>query len=93
MQFNREVAATILRHALTANTSFGHIEDITQEEFFFHAALLSDIGLINAFIDPGVRIAEIYRITWDGYAKLSDFDEALGKEFDPKLFIRNFPRP
>lgn len=93
MQFKSEVAAIILRQTLTANTSFGQIENITQEEFFFHAALLSDIGLIHAFIDPGARIAEVQRITWDGYSRLSCFDESLGREFDPKMFVRNFQRP
>lgn len=92
MMFRREVASAILREALVTNRPFGKVDGIDHEDFIFHAALLSDLGFIKVELDIVERCCQVNRITWDGYSKLSDFDEALGKEFDPRQYARRFPR-
>lgn len=94
MRFKREVASAILRELLTKDTCLASVPDVSHEDFVFHSSLLNDAGFIIAGVNYDYRetpfLAE--RITWDGYSRLSDFDEALGKEFDPKNFVRNLRR-
>ena len=91
MKFKREVASAILRELLTSNSSIEEVPDVSHDDFLFHSLMLKDAGLIVGGTDfRGVFEAE--RITWLGYARLSEFDEALGKEYDPKNFVRNFQR-
>lgn len=92
MKFKRDVAAAILRDLLTKNTMIEDVSDISHEEFVFHAGMLSDAGIIEAALLPDFSNFQAQRITWFGYSRLYEFDEALGKEFDPKNFVRNFQR-
>lgn len=90
MKFKREVATAILRDLLTSSTPINEVGGVSVEEFTFHVNLLVDAGFIK--LDPCEEALTAERVTWEGYSHLYEFDESLGKEFDPKNFIRYFPR-
>lgn len=92
MKFSRETATAILRELLTTNKAVTQIEGISREDFVFHVDLLRDCRLIEADIDHDLNSYSAIRVTWDGYSRLWDFDVELGKEFDLKQFVRQFPR-
>lgn len=91
MMFKREIASAILRELLSKNTSINEVPGVSRDDLIFHTLMLRDAGLVLASMNH-LDLYEIERITWLGYARLSEFDEALGKEFDPKNFVRNFQR-
>lgn len=91
MMFKREIASAILRELLSKNTSINEVPGVSRDDLTFHTLMLRDAGLVLASMNH-LDLYEIERITWLGYARLSEFDEALGKEFDPKNFVRNFQR-
>lgn len=92
MKFKREIATAILRDLLTTKSVVNAVDGIAADEFVFHAYMLRDAGLIKAQLEPNLEIYSAIRITWEGYTRLGDFDDGLAKEFDPKNFVRNFPR-
>lgn len=91
MRFRKEVAASILKELLTTDKQVIRVHDVSKEEFGFHCLMLKDMGLIDAKqSDGGFDSCIAYRVTWKGYSRLSEFCEALGKEYDPNHFVRNF---
>ena len=91
MMFKREIASAILRELLSKNTSINEGPGVSRDDLIFHTLMLRDAGLVLASKNH-LDLYEIERITWLGYARLTEFDEALGKEFDPKNFVRFFQR-
>lgn len=93
MIFHRAIAVAILRELLETDKPVSDIPGITKEEFKFHSAMLRENGMIEGR-ETGSKGNNYLatRVTWSGYSRLYDYDEALGKEFDPKLFVRNMGR-
>ena len=73
---NMDIIRAIVLAARESSSHVNHVEDISKEDYLFHAALLEEAGLVRAAIQETqgkVRSAIIFRLTWAG----QDFADSI----------------